>query len=319
MYLLSGSDLLGSEPNLCRQPLAVHKRVHPPPCRFTPVSELKPSSTEMVVSLAEHAAGVWAEPGHPGWYVTHFDSHEAASGNLVPVSNASHFADGPSIFTPPAPAAEEQAMAARSPATASRRRALRSLRTPEGEAERSPRTPLTPSKRFAPGSSSAGAVESPQKQARGSAAPSPARQTPADRASLPELPLSSQARGSETPRQAPPKRASPAELRSYSQVLLATTQQLQTEQPVALPTPGGLAPRPPSPVQAVMLPIGMLPPRLAGHFPGPHPPPPLPQTQQPQPPMPQPQQQQEQQQQNRREQRQQGQQRHSDHTPRLSG
>jgi hypothetical protein len=38
-----------------------------------------------------HAKAFWNEPGHPGWYTTSFDSHEAAVGRIVSVANVDEF------------------------------------------------------------------------------------------------------------------------------------------------------------------------------------------------------------------------------------
>jgi hypothetical protein len=247
------------------------------PCRFTPVTELKPTSTEMVVSLAEHAAGVWAEPNHPGWFVTQFDSQEAASGNLVPVSNASDFVDGAHIFMPQAealppveeqvlpgaqpegPTAEQPAAGAREASAAGPVGAPQTSFQQQTQEEVVGLTPLTPSKRGLEGSSSSTAG-SLRKQARGS-----------EMLLLMPPPL-------------PAERPSAEELRSYSQALLATTQQPDTEQQGPPPAVGALAPQPPSPAQpgagAVMLPIGMPPARMGRHFAGAQPPHPQPPPQQ---------------------------------------
>jgi hypothetical protein len=60
-------------------------------CRFTPHSHLKPTSVGTLEALVSHAAAVWNEPGHPSWYSTNFDSHEAAIGRIVAVANADEF------------------------------------------------------------------------------------------------------------------------------------------------------------------------------------------------------------------------------------
>jgi hypothetical protein len=60
-------------------------------CRFTPHSHLKPTSVGTLEALVSHAAAVWNEPGHPSWYITDFDSHEAAIGRIVAVANADEF------------------------------------------------------------------------------------------------------------------------------------------------------------------------------------------------------------------------------------